>query len=126
MIKNKLVVQHIDAQNIASYSIKRGNYTVKAETQGGLAPTLYYFLDGEDVTEDVRALRFSPIPPQNFLADFESFQAMLYEKEQKAMQQLYDQYTIRPKNMTATQQVFWSFGLLVLLAIPIFLIVYFM
>lgn len=125
MIKNKLVIQHVDNQNVATYSIKRGSYTVKAETQGGLAPTLYYFLDGEDVTEDVRALRFSPIPPQNFLPDFEDFQAMLYDKEQKAMQKLYDQYTIRPKNMNATQQVVWSLGLMLLLAVPIFLLLYF-
>lgn len=126
MIKNNLVIQHVDKNNVASYSLRRGNYTVKAETQGGLAPTLFYFLDGEDVTEDVRALRFSPIPPQNFLADFEAFQAMLYDKEQKALQQLYDQYTIRPKNMTATQQVLWSFGLLALVALPVLLIFYFM
>ena len=126
MIKNKLVIQHVDDQNVATYSIKRGNYTVKAETQGGLAPTLYYFLDGEDVTEDVRALRFSPIPPQNFLPDFEKFQSMLYDKEQKAMQHLYDQYTIRPKNMNATQQVVWSLGLMLLVAVPIFLLLYFL
>lgn len=126
MIKNKLVIQHIDENNVANYSLRRGTYTVKAETQGGLTPTLFYFLDGKDVTEDVRALRFSPIPPQNFLSEFEDFQAMLYDKEQKALQQLYDQYTIRPKNMTATQQVLWSFGLLAVIAIPLFIVLYFM
>lgn len=125
MIKNRLVIQHIDEQDNATYSLKQGEYTVKAETQGGLAPTLTYFLDDEDITEDIRALRFSLIPPQSFLDEFEDFQAMLYTKEQQALQTLYDQYTIRPKNMTATQQVIWSFGLLLIIAIPIFLILYF-
>lgn len=126
MIKNGLVIQHIDEQQVATYSLKEGEYTVTAQTHGGLAPTLSYFLDGEDVTDDIRALRFSPIPPQSFLPEFEAFQAMLYEKEQHALQQLYDQYTIRPKNMTAKQQVLWSFGLLLIIALPIFLVLYFM
>lgn len=126
MIKNRLVIQYIDEQQVATYSLKKGEYTVTAQTHGGLAPTLSYFLDGEDVTDDIRALRFSPIPPQSFLPEFEAFQAMLYEKEQHALQQLYDQYTIRPKNMTAKQQVLWSFGLLLIIAVPIFLVLYFM
>jgi len=44
---------------------------------------------------------------------------MLYQKEQEAITELYDSFSIRPKNMPAKMQVLWHFGVLLLMTIPL-------
>lgn len=101
------------------------NIDVIAKMNGGLAPVLLYFYDNQDVTDDIRKLRFSPIPLAKYVEDYEQFQRMLYEKEQQAIQNLYDKITIRPKNMTTVQHILWSSIILLLMSIPLLIAIFF-
>jgi hypothetical protein len=119
---NKLVREELDTNGKKVYKMVSFDVEVVAKHSGGLAPTITYLLHEEDITEDIRNLRFHFQHPASFIEDFPQFQTMLYEKEQKAINRLYDQYSIRPKNMPAGKQVLWSFFVLLLITIPIFVV----
>ena len=119
---NKLIREEIDVNGKKVYKMASFDIEVIAKHTGGLAPSIIYKLNNEDITEDIRKLRFHYENPASFIADFPQFQTMLYEKEQKALNQLYDYYSIRPKNMPAGKQVLWSFFVLLLITIPMFIV----
>lgn len=116
---NKLVREELDANGRTVYKMVSFDVEVVAEHTGGLAPSISYFLNDKDITEDIRKLRFEYENPASYIIDFPQFQTMLYEKEQRALNNLYDQYSIRPKNMPAGKQVLWSFFVLLLITIPV-------
>ena len=95
------------------YQMATFDINVKARMNGGLAPTIHYYLNDRDITEDIRALRYHPNDPNSFIVDFKEFQKMLYQKEIEAVTTLYDKFSIRPKNMPESMQVVWSFGFLI-------------
>lgn len=119
---NKLIREEIDVNGKKVYKMASFDIEVIAKHTGGLAPSIIYKLNNEDITEDIRKLRFHYENPASFIEDFPQFQTMLYEKEQKALNQLYDHYSIRPKNMAAGKQVLWSFFVLLLITIPMFIV----
>lgn len=95
------------------YQMATFDINVKARMNGGLAPTIHYYLNDRDITEDIRALRYHPNDPNSFIVDFKEFQKMLYQKEIEAVTTLYDKFSIRPKNMPESMQVVWSFSFLI-------------
>ena len=95
------------------YQMATFDINVKARMNGGLAPTIHYYLNDRDITEDIRALRYHPNDPTSFIVDFKEFQKMLYQKEIEAVTTLYDKFSIRPKNMPESMQVVWRFGFLI-------------
>ena len=95
------------------YQMATFDINVKARMNGGLAPTIHYYLNDRDITEDIRALRYHPNDPTSFIVDFKEFQKVLYQKEIEAVTTLYDKFSIRPKNMPESMQVVWSFGFLI-------------
>lgn len=119
---NKLIREEIGANGEKVYKMASFEVEVIAKHSGGLAPTITYMLHDKDITDDIRKLRFYFENPASFIEDYSQFQTMLYEKEQKAINNLYDQYSIRPKNMRADQQILWSFFVLLLITIPIFVV----
>lgn len=116
---NRLVTQYQKENGEISYKMKTHNIDVMAKSTGGLAPTILYFQDNQDVTDDVRALRFGLESPYTYIEDYDKFQKMLYKKEQRALNDLYDTISIRPKNMSTSKQILWSFGVLLLMTIPL-------
>ena len=118
----KLIREEVNETGEKVYKMASFNIEVIAKYSGGFAPTITYMLNDEDVTEDIRQLRFYHINPATFIEDFPQFQSMLFEKEQLAINGLYDQFSIRPKNMTAGKQVLWSFFVMLLIIIPLFVV----
>ncbi|RUL48269.1 MULTISPECIES: sodium:proton antiporter [Lysinibacillus] len=116
---NRLVTQYQKENGEISYKMATYEIDVIAKSTGGLAPTILYFHDNRDVTDDVRAIRFGLESPYKYIEDYDAFQKMLYKKEQRAVNDLYDTISIRPKNMSTTKQVLWSFGVLLLMTIPL-------
>lgn len=119
MKRNRLIMQYKRENGETGYKMVSFEIDVIAKHTGGLAPTILYFYDNQDVTEDVRAIRFGLEPPSSYIDDYEQFQKLLYKKEQRAINDLYDTISIRPKNMSTTKQILWSFGVLLLMTIPL-------
>lgn len=119
----KLIREEVNEAGEKVYKMASFDIEVIAKHSGGIAPTITYMLHDEDVTEDIRQLRFYYKNPATFIEDFPQFQSMLFDKEQRAINNLYDQYSIRPKNMTAGKQVLWSFFVLLLITIPLFVVI---
>ena len=116
---NRLVLQYQKESGEVGYKMTTLDIEVIAKSTGGLAPTILYFHDNQDVTDDIRSLRFGDNSPYSYIDDYEQFQTMLYIKEQRALNDLYDTFSIRPKNMSTSKQVLWSFGVLLLMTIPL-------
>lgn len=116
---NRLVTQYEKKTGEIGYKMTTFDIDVIAKQNGGLAPTILYFHDNQDVTDDIRTLRFGFDSPYSYIDDYEQFQTMLYHKEQQALNNLYDSFSVRPKNMSTSKQVLWSFGVLLLMTIPI-------
>ncbi|KGR78101.1 hypothetical protein [Ureibacillus sinduriensis] len=116
---NRLVMQYQGKNGKPGYRMATFDIDVIAKSTGGLAPTILYFHDNQDVTDDIRSLRFGVDSPYTYIDDYEQFQNMLYKKEQQALTTLYDTISIRPKNMSTSKQVLWSFGVLLLMTIPL-------
>ncbi|MCM3390485.1 sodium:proton antiporter [Ureibacillus chungkukjangi] len=116
---NRLVLQYQKDAGEVGYKMKSFDIEVIAKSTGGLAPTILYFHDNQDITDDIRSLRFEVNSPYSYIDDYEEFQTMLYKKEQRALNNLYDTFSIRPKNMSTSKQVLWSFGVLLLMTIPL-------
>lgn len=119
---NKLIREEINEAGEKVYKMVSFDVEVIAKHTGGLAPTIIYLLNDEDITEHIRNLRFHFQNPASFIEDFPQFQTMLFEKEQRAINDLYDKYSIRPKNMPAGKQMLWSFFVLLLITLPLFLV----
>lgn len=119
MILNRLVVRYQRNNGEVGYKMTTFDIDVIAKSTGGLTPTILYFHDNQDVTDDIRSLRFGVDSPYTYIDDYDQFQTMLYKKEQQALNNLYDTISLRPKNMSTSKQVLWSFGVLFLMSIPL-------
>ncbi|NLY80411.1 MAG: sodium:proton antiporter [Lysinibacillus sp.] len=116
---NRLVKECINENGEKVYKMVTHDIDVIAKATGGLAPTIIYMHNNQDVTDDIRQIRFSARSPYSYIEDYDEFQTMLYHKEQKAINDLYDSISLRPKNMTPGEQTLWSFGILLLMTIPL-------
>lgn len=116
---NRLVQQYQKDNGELRYKMTSFDIDVIAKSTGGLAPSILYFHDNQDVTDDIRALRFGLESPYAYIDDYDWFQKMLYKKEQRALNDLYDSISIRPKNMSRWKQILWSFGILLLMTLPL-------
>lgn len=117
MERNRLVEAYKE-NGETRYKMSTFEVEVIAKSTGGLSPTILYFHDNQDVTDDIRALRFGLNSPYTYIVDYDQFQSMLYKKEQQALERLYDSISIRPKNMSTFKQVLWSCCVLLLMTIP--------
>ena len=115
---NKLVREEINENGRVIYKMATFNIDVIAKSTGGLAPTIIYLYNEQDITDDVRALRFHYENPASFIEDYPAFQAMLYQKEQRAINDLYESISLKPKNMSTGKQILWSFGVIFAILIP--------
>ncbi|MDN4495428.1 sodium:proton antiporter [Ureibacillus aquaedulcis] len=116
---NRLVQQYQGSDGEVGYKMATFDIDVIAKSTGGLAPTILYFHNNQDVTDDIRSLRFGVDSPYTYIDDYGQFQTMLYKKEQQALNNLYDTISIRPRNMSTAKQILWSFGVLLLMGIPL-------
>ena len=112
-----LLKETVNADGEKVYQMATFDIDVKARMNGGLAPTIHYYLNDLDITEHIRALRYHPNDPNSFIVDFKEFQKMLYNKEIEAITKLYDKFSIRPKNMPESLQIVWSFGFLIIIVL---------
>lgn len=116
---NKLVREEINESGETVYKMATFDIDVIAKSTGGLAPTIIYLYNEQDVTDDIRALRFHYENPALFIEDYPAFQTMLYQKEQRAINDLYESISIKPKNMSTGKQIIWSFGVIFIMLIPL-------
>ncbi|WP_409369092.1 sodium:proton antiporter [Lysinibacillus sp. 38-6] len=113
-----------DEQGHVFYKMKTFDIDVQATQSSGLAPVITYWIGDKEITEDIRSLRFSPRPPSSYIQDYDAFQSMLYAKEQRAINQLYEKMSIKPKNMTTGKQLLWSFFVMVLAMLPLLIAIW--
>ena len=104
------------------YKMKTFDIHVTAKLTGGIAPTITYLHEDKDVTDDIRAIRFHFENPASYIENYASFQKMLFEKEQRAVNELYEMISIKPKNMSTGKQILWSSFVFLLVMIPVFII----
>lgn len=123
-MNNPLIEIVTDESGNTAYKMKTFDIKVIARLTGGLAPTITYMHQDKDVTEDIRAIRFHFENPASYIENYASFQRMLYEREQRAVNELYESISMKPKNMTTGKQVLWSFFVFLLIMTPIFVIVW--
>ena len=116
---NRLVREEVNEDGEIIYKMATFDIDVIAKLTGGLAPSLTYLYNDQDVTDAIRALRFHYQNPTSFIEDYPAFQYMLYQKEQRAINTLYESISIKPKNMSTGKQIIWSFGVLFLMLIPL-------
>lgn len=121
-MNNPLIIEEQNEHGDVTYKMKTFDIDVIAKLTGGIAPTITYMHNERDVTDDVRALRFHYENPADVIEDFAQFQAMLFKKEQRAVNELYESISIKPKNMSTPKQVLWAFFVFVLVALPLFII----
>ena len=121
---NKLVREEINGNGETIYKMATFDINVIAKSTGGLAPTILYLHNDQDVTDDIRALRFHYENPALFIEDYPAFQTMLYQKEQRAINDLYESISIKPKNMSTGKQIIWSFGVIFIMLIPLLIAVF--
>lgn len=118
-MNNPLVIEEINEAGETVYKMASFDIEVIAKSMGGLAPTVIYMHGEKDVTDDIRALRFHYDNPATFIEDYPAFQSMLFQKEQHAINKLYDSISLKPKNMSPGKQLLWSFWVLLLVALPL-------
>ncbi|MGN7479582.1 sodium:proton antiporter [Solibacillus silvestris] len=123
-MKNPLIEIVTNDAGKPVYKMKTFDIHVTAQLTGGIAPTITYMYKDKDVTDDIRAIRFHFENPAAYIEDYASFQRMLFDKEQRAINELYEMISIKPKNMSAGKQVLWSFFVFLLVMIPVFIIVW--
>lgn len=114
-----IVKQYEDEQGNIYYKMKTHDIEVQATQNSGLAPVITYFMGDKEITDDIRSLRFSPRPPSSYIQDYDEFQTMLYAKEQRAINELYEQMSIKPKNMSSGKQLLWSFFVIIIAMLPL-------
>ncbi len=113
-----LIRQETNEAGEVIYKMATFDIDVIAKSTGGLSPIIMYLQEGKDITDEIRALRFHYQNPSSFIEDYPAFQAMLYEKEQRAINELYESISIKPKNMSPAKQMIWSFGVMLLVIGP--------
>lgn len=123
MALNRLIRQQIDSEGNTIYVMLPDEIEVRATQSSGIAPTITYWINGEDVTEDIRKLRFSPNNPNDYIQDYEDFQAKLFVKEEQAIAKLYESVSLMPKNMSVGKQLLWGLFVFILISLPIFIAV---
>ncbi|MGM9945885.1 MAG: sodium:proton antiporter [Lysinibacillus sp.] len=116
---NKLVREEINENGETVYKMTTFDIDVIAKSTGGLAPTIIYLYNDQDVTDDIRSLRFHYENPASFIEDYPAFQTMLYQKEQRAINDLFESISLKPKNMSTGKQILWSFGVIFIMLIPL-------
>lgn len=121
-MNNPLVLEEHDEHGNVIYKMKTFDIDVIAKLTGGIAPTITYMYNERDVTDDIRAIRFYYENPHDMIENFAEFQAMLFQKEQRAINDLYESISIKPKNMSTPKQVLWTFFVFLLVALPLFAI----
>ena len=126
MAVSDIVNENTDENGNVYYAMRTHDIDVKATQSGGLAPVITYWIRDKEITDDIRKLRFSPRPPSSYIQDYDQFQAMLYEKEQRAINQLYEQHSIKPKNMSTSKQILWSFFVMMLVMLPLIVVIWWM
>lgn len=119
MAVSDIVKQYEDEQGNVYYKMKTHDIEVQATQNSGLAPVITYFMGEKEITDDIRSLRFSPRPPSTYIEDYDEFQTMLYAKEQRAINELYEQMRIKPKNMSSGKQLLWSFFVIIIAMLPL-------
>lgn len=124
MAVSDIVKEYIDTNGDVYFKMLTHNIDVQATQTSGLAPVITYWMGEKEITDDIRKLRFSPRPPSTYIRDYEEFQAMLYTKEQRAINQLYEQHSIKPKNMTTSKQILWSFFVMILAMLPLLIAIW--
>lgn len=115
---NKLIRQETNEKGEIIYRMATFDVDVVAKSTGGLSPIIIYLQGEKDITDDIRALRFHFENPASFIEDYPAFQAMLYEKEQRAINELYESISIKPKNLSPAKQVLWSVGVMLFIIFP--------
>lgn len=119
---NSLIEKMVTEDGKTIYRMKTFEIDVIARLTGGIAPTISYMYNDRDVTDDIRALRFHYDTPSSYIEDYTKFQSMLYEKEQRAINDLYETISLKPKNMSTGKQTLWSFLVFLLVMIPLFIV----
>ncbi|MEX3746878.1 sodium:proton antiporter [Lysinibacillus xylanilyticus] len=119
MAVSDIVKQYEDERGNVYYRMKTHDIEVQATQTSGLAPVITYWMGEKEITDDIRNLRFSPRPPSSYIQDYDEFHAMLYSKEQGAINKLYEQMSIKPKNMSSGKQILWSFFVIVMAMLPL-------
>ena len=119
MAVSDLLKEYTDENGEIYYSMCTHDIDVKAHYSSGLAPILTYWIGEKEITDDLRQLRFSPRQPSSYIRDYDHFQAMLYVKEQRAINELYEQHSLKPKNMSNSKQILWSFFVMMLAILPL-------
>lgn len=117
-----LIRQETNEVGEVIYRMATFDIDVVAKSTGGLAPVIIYLQGDKDITDEIRALRFHYKNPSSFIEDYPAFQAMLYEKEQRAINELYESISIKPKNMSPAKQVLWNFGVMLLIIGPFIIV----
>ena len=115
---NNLIRQETNEAGEIIYRMATFDIDVVAKSTGGLSPIIIYLHGDKDITDDIRALRFHYQNPASFIEDYPAFQAMLYKKEQQAINELYESISIKPKNMSPAKQILWSFGVMLFIIAP--------
>jgi hypothetical protein len=115
---NNLIRQETNEKGELIYRMATFDVDVVAKSTGGLSPVIIYLQGEKDITDDIRTLRFHYQNPASFIEDYPAFQAMLYEKEQRAINELYESISIKPKNLSPVKQVLWSFGVMLFIVVP--------
>lgn len=125
-MNNPLIQEVTNEDGKTVYKLTTFDIEVIAKMNGGLAPTIIYLKDDKDVTDWIRAIRFNPKQPSSYIEDYDRFQAMLFQREEKAINDLYDTISIRPQNMSKGKQIIWSFAVLALMSIPLIIAIFIM
>ena len=121
-MNNSLIEKTVTEDGKTIYRMKTFNIDVIARLTGGIAPTISYMHHDTDVTDAIRAIRFHYDDPASCIEDYAKFQSMLYEKEQRAINKLYERISLKPKNMSTGSQILWSFFVFLLVMIPLFIV----
>lgn len=121
-MNNPLIETIVNDAGKTVYKMKTFDIDVIARLSGGIAPTISYMHHDKDVTDDIRAIRFHFENPASYIEDYTKFQNMLFEKEQRAVNELYEAISIKPKNMSTGKQILWSFFVFLLVMFPVFII----
>lgn len=122
-MNNPLIQQSINDAGEPIYKMTTFDIDVVARLTGGIAPTIAYFHKEKEVTDDIRAIRFHFDNPASYIEDYNKFQSMLFEKEQRAINELYESISIKPKNMSSGMQLVWSFFVFLLVTVPLLIAV---
>ncbi|MEK4227867.1 sodium:proton antiporter [Solibacillus sp. FSL H8-0538] len=123
-MNNRLIKEEINEDGKTIYKMATFEIDVIAKLTGGLAPTIIYMHKEREVTDDIRAIRFHYENPASYIEDYTKFQIMLFQKEQRAMNELYESISLKPKNMSTGKQILWSFWVLLLVSLPLLVVMW--